>query len=123
MECKECRHNKKGHNCFPAKKGKHCRGATEQLQAELDTVKSDLEEVINGVCVDVCLKLAPLRAENKQQADFLSLAKEQMDAYKAELEKLKEIIGECQTRRGYAESDECAEDFYQALQETDGKDK
>ncbi len=36
MECKECRHNKKGHNCFPALKGKRCRGATDQLQTELD---------------------------------------------------------------------------------------
>lgn len=39
MECSDCRHNNKGHNCFPAAKGTRCRGATEQLQTELAGVK------------------------------------------------------------------------------------
>ena len=32
-------------------------------------------------------RVEQLQAENKQQADFLSLAKEQMDVYQAELDK------------------------------------
>ncbi len=40
MDCKKCRHNEKGHNCFPAQKGTRCRGATEQLQAELKKIKA-----------------------------------------------------------------------------------
>lgn len=39
-----------------------------------------------------CEDYAQLQTDNKQQADFLSLAKEQMDAYQAEIDQLKEQL-------------------------------
>ena len=43
MKCKVCRHNNKGHNCFPAVVGKKCRGAYEELQAENESHLRNIE--------------------------------------------------------------------------------
>ena len=57
----------------------------------------EAEDLMNKCCLSKCRGHA-LEAENKQQAEFLSLAKEQMDAYQAENKQLKETVkagGEC----------------------------
>ena len=62
---------------------------------------SEAEDLMNKCCLSKCRGHA-LEAENKRQADFLSLAKEQMDASQVEkrllgkaLEKYGTHLGDC----------------------------
>ena len=59
-----------------------------ELWSKDDIVPSDLQTV----CRISAIKLKELQAENEQQADFLSLAKEEMDSLQAENTKLREAL-------------------------------
>jgi len=57
---------------------------------QLETLHKDVESGL--VMIVETEHYKQLEAENKQQAEFLSLAKEQMDAYQAENERYEEAL-------------------------------
>ena len=92
------------------------QGRTAELQAKNKRLKveSKLFEVTNK----------RLKEEIERQAisleEFTEIThrlKETIFQELAKNKRLKEIIDECQTRRGYAESEECSEDLAQALED------
>ena len=62
---------------------------------------SEAEDLMNKCCLSKCRGHA-LEAENKRQADFLSLAKEQMDASQAEKARLRKLMKGATLDYGYA---------------------
>lgn len=63
---------------------------------DIDTyMKKSREEIEAGIYegyIEQFWMIEQLEAENKEQAEFLSLAKEQMDAYQVENKRLKEKL-------------------------------
>lgn len=87
-----------------------------KLQAKIARLKVEVKR-LEGNANALCAEYTKERRKNEN-------LQAQIEQLKGEKKRLLEIINECRTRRGYAESEECEEDLDQALQKEypDAKD-